>query len=105
MLSGAFSMSTNIRFLAEAQQQARDNGIEVAVSNPCFELWALPHFQDQRAHIDRHEVQRLCRRYMPRYEKRLPCETLLETYKAAVRRSVELEQWHQSRDNDGGNPS
>ncbi len=45
-------------YLAEAQQQARDNGISVAVSNPCFELWALLHFQEQRGHIERHEVQR-----------------------------------------------
>ena len=34
-------------FVPEAKQQARDNGIEVAISNPCFELWALLHFRDQ----------------------------------------------------------
>src|SRR5271156_3507691 len=38
-------------YLAEAQQQARVNGIKVAVSNPCFELWALLHFQEQHAYI------------------------------------------------------
>jgi hypothetical protein len=92
-------------FLAEAKQQARDNGISVAVSNPCFELWALLHFQDQRAHIERHEVQRQCRHYMPEYEKRLPCETLLPIYRDAVRRCAELEHWHRTRDNDGANPS
>jgi hypothetical protein len=91
--------------LAEAQQQARDNGIEVAVSNPCFELWALLHFQEQHAHIGRHEVQRLCRQYMPGYEKRLPCQTLLAEYDEAVRRSIQLEQWHQTRDTVGANPS
>jgi len=92
-------------FLAEAQQQARDNGIDVAVSNPCFELWALLHFQEQHAHIDRREVQRLCRQYMPRYDKRLPCETLLAAYDKAVLRSIELEQWHHGRGTDGANPS
>src|SRR6185295_17099142 len=39
--------------LADARQQARDNGIELAVSNPCFELWALLHFQDQTAYLAR----------------------------------------------------
>jgi hypothetical protein len=92
-------------YLAEAQQQARDNGIKVAVSNPCFELWALLHFQDQRAHIERREVQRLCRDYMPGYDKRLPCEALLAAYDEAVRRSVDLEHWHHTRDTDGSNPS
>jgi hypothetical protein len=91
--------------LAEAQQQARDNDIEVAVSNPCFELWALLHFQDQHAHIERREVQRRCREHMPGYDKRLPCETLLPIYNDALRRSVELEQWHHTRGTEGGNPS
>jgi hypothetical protein len=92
-------------FLAEARQQAHDNGISVAVSNPCFELWALFHFQDQRAHIERREVQRLCRQYMPRYEKRLPCEDLLPSYREAVHRSIALEQWNHTRGTEGGNPS
>ncbi len=30
--------------LADALQQARDNGIDVALSNPCFELWGAPPF-------------------------------------------------------------
>jgi RloB-like protein len=92
-------------FLAEAQQQARDNGIRIAVSNPCFELWALLHFQDQRAHIERREVQRLCKHYMRGYEKKLPCETLLPNYTDAVRRSEDLDQWHYSRGTSGENPS
>jgi len=92
-------------FLAEAKQQARDNSIKVAVSNPCFELWAVLHFQDQRRHIERNEVQRLCRQYMPGYEKRLPCETLLRTYHDAVQRCEELEHWHHIRGTGGDNPS
>src|SRR5579863_6447941 len=35
--------------LNEAKNQARDNGLNLAISNPCFELWVLLHFQDQRA--------------------------------------------------------
>jgi hypothetical protein len=92
-------------FLAEAQQQARDNGIKVAISNPCFELWALLHFQDQHAHIERREVQRQCRNYMPEYEKRLPCETLMAAYEEAVARCEELEHWHETRGTAGHNPS
>jgi hypothetical protein len=29
--------------IPEAKNQARANGIEMAISNPCFELWALLH--------------------------------------------------------------
>ena len=42
---------------------------------------------------------------MPGYQKRLPCETLLPAYGDALRRSVELEQWHQTRSTVGHNPS
>lgn len=92
-------------YLAEAQQQARDNGIKIALSNPCFELWALLHFQNQHAHIERNEVQRLCEEHMPRYEKRLPCLTLLDRYDDALRRARELEHWHETRGTEGHNPS
>jgi hypothetical protein len=53
----------------DAKQQARDNGIQLAISNPCFELWALLHFQDQRAEIDRRQTQRLCRQHIAGYQK------------------------------------
>jgi hypothetical protein len=92
-------------FLAEAQQQARDNNISTAISNPCFELWVVLHFQEQRAFIDRHAVQHLCRTHMPRYEKRLPCADLLSRYEDALRRATELEQWHRLRGTAGNNPS
>ena len=28
---------------------ARDNGIRVAISNPCFELWLVLHYAQQTA--------------------------------------------------------
>jgi|SRR5580704_1411691 hypothetical protein len=92
-------------FLAEAKQQALDNNINTAVSNPCFELWVILHFQEQRAFIDRHAARHLCRTYLPRYEKRLPCADLFPRYEDALRRASELEQWHRSRGTTGDNPS
>lgn len=91
--------------LNDALQQARDNGIKVALSNPCFELWALLHFQDQTAHIERDVVQHLCREHMPRYVKELPCADLLERSPEASKRASRLDQWHDSRGTPRGNPS
>jgi len=34
------------QFLDEVTQIARDSGYNLAISNPCFELWLLLHFQD-----------------------------------------------------------
>lgn len=33
--------------LGEALQQARENDIRLAVTNPCFELWLILHFKDR----------------------------------------------------------
>jgi hypothetical protein len=92
-------------FIPEALQQAADNQIRVAVSNPCFELWVLLHFREQRAFIDRGSVQRACREYLRDYEKRLPCDLLQPFYGDAVRRALELERWQLTRQSAGANPT
>lgn len=37
--------------------EARQSGINVAVSNPCFELWLVLHRHEQTAHIGRRKIQ------------------------------------------------
>jgi hypothetical protein len=91
--------------IPEAKDQAKANGIEMAISNPCFELWALLHFQDQSAHIERGNVQHLCRSHMRGYEKEIDYATLRPRYSDALRRAEDLERWHDSRGTLGANPS
>jgi hypothetical protein len=92
-------------FVPEAKQQAQANAINLAVSNPCFELWFLLHFRDQTAHIERHRVQHLCREHMPGYQKAPPCDALRPHEAEATERAIQLENWQESRGNAGGNPS
>lgn len=92
-------------FLPEAKQQARDNGIHVAISNPCIELWLLLHFQDQTAHIDCDKVGHLCREHMPGYRKAPPCEVLMPRQQEAITRAAQLDKWQAECDNSGANPS
>jgi len=91
--------------MPEALQQAKDNGIKVAISNPCFELWLLLHFEDQRAFIDRAAAHAACRRHMPRYEKRVTYSELKAKYADAVKRAEHLNAWQTSRGCSGANPS
>ena len=44
--------------VSTAIHNARQSGVEVAVSNPCIELWLVLHVEDQTAHISRRNVQR-----------------------------------------------
>jgi hypothetical protein len=92
-------------FVPEAKRQARDNGIEVAVSNPCFELWALLHFCDQRKHIERRPLHHKCKEHMPGYEKQLPSLQLHPRYGEALQRASDLDRWQASRGCAEANPS
>lgn len=91
--------------LPEAKQQARDNNIRLAISNPCFELWVLLHFQNQTAYIGRDVVQRSCRTHLPKFEKEVPFNSLRSAYPDAVRRAMALEKMHADNETSDDNPS
>lgn len=64
-----FDRDAHASFLA-ALAEARDADIQVAWSNPCFELWLLLHFRDQTAHIERDACRHLLKHGpLPGYEK------------------------------------
>jgi hypothetical protein len=88
-----------------AKVQARDNGIPMAISNPCFELWALLHFQDQNAYIDRVPLRELCKEHMPGYVKNLVFERLLSGLPMALQRAERLRARNERNETEGGNPS
>ncbi|MGH3940412.1 MAG: RloB family protein, partial [Pseudonocardiaceae bacterium] len=43
--------------LKQAIQLARDHNIRLAISNPCFELWLILHFEDQTAFLNTDEAE------------------------------------------------
>jgi hypothetical protein len=75
---------------------ARDNNINVALSNPCFELWLLIHFDRQEAYIDRRDAQKRSQEYL-KCDKVLTDEALnilFTKYSIAKSRAKALEQKH-----------
>jgi hypothetical protein len=91
--------------LPDAIQQACDNGINLAISNPCFELWALLHYREQTAYLERHKAQSLLRQHLPNYHKCLPFEEMHEYYEIAVQRARTLKRRREEAADVGGNPS
>lgn len=91
--------------VSEAKIQARDNGIALAISNPCFELWILLHFQDQTAHIERSDAQRACRRHLKTFKKAVAYSDLRDGYEEAVGRAVELDKQQERNAQEGANPT
>ena len=83
--------------LSQAMENARQSGIEVAVSNPCFELWLVLHVQEQTAYIDRHEVQRLSSELGLSDGKKIAEQAwtgLVEAFETAKQRARALDERH-----------
>lgn len=91
--------------LLDARQQARDNNICLAISNPCFELWLLLHFCDHTAHVERKPAASLLRKYIKGYNKHVPFDVLRDGYGEAVGRAQHLEKRHSEAGPAGDNPS
>lgn len=81
--------------LEEAVKQAHANGIKLAVSNPCFELWLILHFQNHAAWLDNNQARRLRRQLDESSDKGLPAARYMPLSAGAARRAAELDRRHQ----------
>lgn len=91
--------------VADARQLAVAHGIQLAISNPCFELWALLHFADRRAHIERGKLRAMLQQHVPGYDKELPFAEVHTGYDEAVRRARELDNAAALANRPGRNPT
>lgn len=93
--------------LREAVQMARDNQIEVAISNPCFELWLLLHYIDHESWIANEACRTLRRGQDGAQGKALDGAAYMQRLANATRRSRRLETLHEraGREFPDNNPS
>ena len=80
--------------LKDAVERADQNAIQLAVSNPCFELWLILHFQDQSAWLDNDGARRLRRRLDGSSDKGLDPAKYMAFTGDAARRAAELDKRH-----------
>lgn len=95
--------------LKSAIQEALDSNINIAISNPCFELWLVLHYQDQTSHINRRDIQKVAKRLGILKGKHLTEDSkdkVRESYEDAKSRAQRLEKWHKSKNSKSWeNPS
>ncbi len=91
-------------FIPEAINQAEDNEIHLAFSNPCFELWLLLHFQNQTAALERQTAASLYRNHDVNYGKSPAVGPLMERVDDAVARARLLVQRQTENGNVRENP-
>lgn len=97
-------------YVDEVRKSAEGNGILIAFSNPCFELWLLLHYREQTRWLDSKEAQSEFKHAASLSEnKNLPATVmtqLAERYGAACERARKLDELHEGNGNPAGeNPS
>nr|SBO92551.1 hypothetical protein BN4615_P2065 [Nonomuraea gerenzanensis] len=80
--------------LKQAIRLAQEHGIRLAISNPCFELWLILHFEDQTAFIGTKEAESRSRKLDGRSGKRIDPNQYMPRRHEAVRRALLLAQRH-----------
>ncbi|WP_426004177.1 RloB family protein [Paenarthrobacter sp. NyZ202] len=80
---------------------AKREKINVAVSNPCFEVWPLLHFTYTTAYLSSEEAAERLRVYMPDYDKSLDCSLLRGNFQKARAAAKKLDTEHEKN----GSPS
>ena len=87
-----------------AEDMARDNGIHLAVSNPCIELWLYLHFEDTGV-IHRKKLATLLKKRIPHYDKHVMFEDYETGLADAIKRANVLDSHAKSAGELGRNPS
>lgn len=81
--------------LREAIEEASRSRVQVAVSNPCFELWLVLHFQEYGAWLDTDQACKLRQRLDGSKDKGLDAARYMPFVTAAADRAVRLDDRHQ----------
>lgn len=93
----------------EAVNLCEANGIGVARSNPCFEIWLILHEQDYDRPDDRHQAQRELERLRPEYDgegAKVPdCEEMVVRVRQAEERGQVLLRRREDEMEPHGRPS
>lgn len=102
-----FDVDDQAAHLTDARQLALRSSVSLAISNPCFELWLLLHFQESPGLSDRQRVHNLLRGQLPSYSKHVNfVNDGYETgYELAVRRARRLDQIATQAGTPGHNPT
>ena len=89
----------------EAREMACVNHIELAISNPCFELWLLLHFRECPGMRERAEIQSLLKQHDPAFDKHISHPSYQLEYETAAARAMRLDNAATKQGELGRNPS
>jgi len=89
----------------EALTMAANNNMEVALSNPCFELWLLLHLKDSPEMLHRHAALSMLKKLVADYDKSVNYTDYHAGYEQAVKRAKRLDELAKVANEPGMNPT
>ncbi|GAA5059059.1 RloB family protein [Nocardia callitridis] len=81
--------------LDRARQKARDNGVYLAISNPCFEVWLIMHHRRHSGHLSTDDAVRLRCEIDGSDGKHLDGASYMKLADKAVRHAQAMRKKHQ----------
>ncbi len=105
-----FDVDQNEDNIMEAVEMARESNIKIALSNPCFEIWFLLHFELRQTRLSCDDTIDVLKGYVPDYSKDEDIfYEILDEREKAISHAKKLNEIHQERNNElyspGSNPS
>ncbi|AAZ54086.1 hypothetical protein Tfu_0048 [Thermobifida fusca YX] len=92
--------------MEQALALGRREEVKVVVSNPCFELWLLYHFQELTSGVHRTVLlKEKLPKYLSGYNKRLPVNFPYAAHPKAKARALRAAPKHTETCHKGPNPS
>jgi len=91
--------------LSDARELARSKQVELAISNPCFELWLLLHWRESPGQRHRHDLQRMLKDYVDPYDKQVDFALFSFGIPDAIRRARRLDEEAEEEGEAGRNPT
>ena len=91
--------------VGDAKQMARDNQIELAISNPAIELWLLLHFRDSPGMQHRDKISNMLKLFIPGYDKSIDFQQYADGYVDAVTRAAGLDEIAERDGEENRNPT
>lgn len=83
--------------LEEAISKAAQNDVKLAISNPCFELWLILHYQDHEAYINTYDAVALRSSLDGSKDKKVNGALYLNRLSEAIHRAGGLNSMHREK--------
>jgi len=96
-----FDVDENEEKIHDAVEKASESGIDIALSNPCFEIWFLLHFKFRDTRLTCDDAIEELKEYIPNYSKNQDIFfDIIDMREDAISHAKKLNEVHRERDNE-----